>query len=76
VSSSFVLVEEAVEQRGSQPAKGLPSREEHPGQSDPERQHERTGTPIEENPTCAACGKPIRQDDIICPHCGTPLVAG
>jgi predicted amidophosphoribosyltransferase len=27
-------------------------------------------------PTCAACGKPIRQDDIVCPHCGTPLVAG
>ena len=29
-----------------------------------------------EPPTCAACGQPIRQDDIVCPHCGTPLVAG
>jgi rubrerythrin len=32
--------------------------------------------PAGEEPTCAACGKSIRQDDIVCPHCGTPLVAG
>ncbi len=30
----------------------------------------------EDTPTSTVCGKPIRQDDIVCPHCGTPLVAG
>jgi hypothetical protein len=33
-------------------------------------------TATDEEPTCAACGGRIRQDDIVCPHCGTPLVAG
>lgn len=27
-------------------------------------------------PTCAACGGSIGQEDLICPHCHTPLAAG
>jgi rubrerythrin len=27
-------------------------------------------------PVCAICGHPIEQDDIVCPNCGTNLVAG
>jgi YHS domain-containing protein len=27
-------------------------------------------------PACAACGGAIEQDDLICPHCRTPLAAG
>jgi len=34
------------------------------------------GTERDDPPTCAVCGKAIRQDEIVCPHCGTPLVAG
>ncbi len=34
------------------------------------------GTENDDPPTCAVCAKSIRQDDIVCPHCGTPLVAG
>jgi len=28
------------------------------------------------DPVCAVCGHPISQDDIVCPNCGTSLVAG
>lgn len=27
-------------------------------------------------PTCANCGKPIGQDDVVCPHCGVSLAGG
>lgn len=27
-------------------------------------------------PTCAACGESIAQEDLVCPHCHTPLAAG
>ncbi|HVL25358.1 MAG TPA: zinc ribbon domain-containing protein [Thermomicrobiales bacterium] len=27
-------------------------------------------------PVCVVCGHPISQDDVVCPSCGTSLVAG
>lgn len=27
-------------------------------------------------PTCANCGGSISQDDLVCPHCSIPLIAG
>ncbi|CAA9543885.1 MAG: hypothetical protein AVDCRST_MAG49-1240 [uncultured Thermomicrobiales bacterium] len=35
-----------------------------------------TGLPADKDPVCAMCGKPVRVDDIVCPHCGASLVAG
>lgn len=32
--------------------------------------------PPSSQPTCAACGGSIGQEDLICPHCHTPLAAG
>ena len=45
------------------------------------RDEENAGSPPPEpagqkQPVCAACGKPIAQDDLVCPHCGTRLVSG
>jgi len=40
------------------------------------REQDGAGVATDEEPTCAACGGRIRQDDIVCPHCATPLVAG
>ena len=37
---------------------------------------EPSGQPTPDEPICAACGRPIGRDDIVCPHCGTSLVAG
>lgn len=31
---------------------------------------------LEEDPVCAICGHEIAQDDLVCPNCGTSLVAG
>ncbi len=25
---------------------------------------------------CTNCGKPVSQDDLVCPHCGISLVSG
>jgi rubrerythrin len=43
------------------------------GEAEDERLKEASS---EEEPTCALCGHPIAQDDIICPNCGVSLVAG
>jgi rubrerythrin len=29
-----------------------------------------------EEPVCAICGHAVAQDDLVCPNCGTSLVAG
>jgi rubrerythrin len=43
--------------------------------SDPENDRPDDASSREE-PTCAVCGHPIAQDDIICPNCGVSLAAG
>ena len=43
--------------------------------SDFESAPDRYATPSPQ-PTCAACGGSIDQEDFVCPHCHTPLAAG
>lgn len=32
--------------------------------------------PLSDEVACQNCGKPVRRDDILCPHCGMELVSG
>lgn len=45
---------------------------ENPVDHTPEEHHPTS----QEDPSCAVCGAAISQDDIVCPNCGTSLVAG
>jgi len=55
-------------------------RDERQAGEERDRSMETTPEPADaatdEQPVCAICGHPIERDSLVCPHCGTRLVAG